>query len=212
MWYRIAFQSSTFWNTDVSNDPKSIEDAFMGVIEDSKSRTSNPKDIYQNLKAYRKELESESQADDSSIENAFNQAVEQLKSDFPGFEEESKAGTWLEEAKSWLGTPYRFGGDDRDGIDCSAFIQKVFEVEGEKLPRTTQEQINVGSEVGLDEQFQSGDRLFFAFGRLGKGVADHTGIYIGNNQFIQASSSKGVTISDVGDGSYYRNNLIAVRR
>lgn len=212
MWYRIAFQSSTFWNTDVSNDPKSIEDAFMGVIEDSKSRTSNPKDIYQNLKAYRKELESESQADDSSIENAFNQAVEQLKSDFPGFEEESKAGTWLEEAKSWLGTPYRFGGDDRDGIDCSAFIQKVFEVEGEKLPRTTQEQINVGSEVGLDEQFEPGDRLFFAFGRLGKGVADHTGIYIGNDQFIQASSSKGVTISDVGDGSYYRNNLVAVRR
>lgn len=212
MWYRIAFQSSTFWNTDVSNDPKSIEDAFMGVIEDSKSRTSNPKDIYQNLKAYRKELESESQADDSSIENAFNQAVEQLKSDFPGFEEESKAGTWLEEAKSWLGTPYRFGGDDRDGIDCSAFIQKVFEVEGEKLPRTTQEQINVGSEVGLDEQFTPGDRLFFAFGRLGKGVADHTGIYIGNDQFIQASSSKGVTISDVGDGSYYKNNLIAVRR
>lgn len=212
MWYRIAFQSSTFWNTDVSNDPKSIEDAFMGVIEDSKSRTSNPKDIYQNLKAYRKELESESQADDSSIENAFNQAVGQLKSDFPGFEEESKAGTWLEEAKSWLGTPYRFGGDDRDGIDCSAFIQKVFEVEGEKLPRTTQEQINVGSEVGLDEQFEPGDRLFFAFGRLGKGVADHTGIYIGNDQFIQASSSKGVTISDVGDGSYYRNNLIAVRR
>lgn len=212
MWYRIAFQSSTFWNTDVSNDPKSIEDAFVGVIEDSKSRTSNPKDIYQNLKAYRKELESESQADDSSIENAFNQAVEQLKSDFPGFEEESKAGTWLEEAKSWLGTPYRFGGDDRDGIDCSAFIQKVFEVEGEKLPRTTQEQINVGSEVGLDEQFEPGDRLFFAFGRLGKGVADHTGIYIGNDQFIQASSSKGVTISDVGDGSYYRNNLVAVRR
>lgn len=212
MWYRKAFQSSNFWNTDVSNDPKSIEDAFMGVIEDSKSRTSNPKDIYQNLKAYKKELESESQADDSSIENAFNQAIEKLKSDFPGFEEESKSGTWLEEAKSWLGTPYRFGGDDRDGIDCSAFIQKVFEVEGEKLPRTTQEQINVGSEVGLDEQFEPGDRLFFAFGRLGKGVADHTGIYIGNNQFIQASSSKGVTISDVGDGSYYRDNLVAVRR
>jgi len=184
----------------------------VGVIEDSKSRTSNPEDIYQNLKAYKKELESESQADDSSIENAFNQAIEKLKSDFPGFEEESKSGTWLEEAKSWLGTPYRFGGDDRDGIDCSAFIQKVFEVEGEKLPRTTQEQINVGSEVGLDEQFEPGDRLFFAFGRLGKGVADHTGIYIGNNQFIQASSSKGVTISDVGDGSYYRDNLVAVRR
>ena len=88
----------------------------------------------------------------------------------------------------------------------------LFEVEGEKLPRTTQEQINVGSEVGLDEQFEPGDRLFFAFGRLGKGVADHTGIYIGNDQFIQASSSKGVTISDVGDGSYYINNLIAVRR
>jgi cell wall-associated NlpC family hydrolase len=212
MWYRKAFQSSNFWNTDVSNDPKSIEDAFIGVIEDSKSRTSNPKDIYQNLKAYKKELESESQADDSSIDNAFNQAIEKLKSDFPSFEEESKGGTWLEEAKSWLGTPYRFGGDDRDGIDCSAFIQKVFEVEGEKLPRTTQEQINVGSEVGLDEQFEPGDRLFFAFGRLGKGVADHTGIYIGNNQFIQASSSKGVTISDVGDGSYYRDNLVAVRR
>ena len=212
MWYRIAFQSSTFWNTDVSNDPKSLEDAFLGVIEDSKSRTSNPKDIYQNLKTYKKELESGSEADDSSIENAFNQAVEQLKSDFPGFEEEPKAGNWLEEAKSWLGTPYRFGGEDRDGIDCSSFVQKVLEVDGQKLPRTTQEQINVGSEVDLDEQFEPGDRLYFAFGRLGKGVADHTGIYIGNNQFIQASSSKGVTISDIGEGSYYRDNLVAVRR
>lgn len=212
MWYRKAFQSSTFWNEDVSNDPKSLEDAFMGVIEDSKSRTSDPKDIYQNLKTYKKELDSESQLDKNSIQEAFDVAVEKLKADFPNFSEESKSGTWLEEAKTWLGTPYRFGGDDRDGIDCSAFVQKVFEVEGEKLPRTTQEQLSVGSEVGIDEEFEPGDRLFFAFGRLGKGVADHTGIYIGNNEFIQASSSKGVTISNIGDGSYYKQNLVAVRR
>ena len=213
MWYKKAFQSSSFWNIDVTNDPDSLESAFMGVITDSKTRTSDPEDIYQNLKTYKNELLSDSPGDRNAIDEAFSNAVEALKSEYPDFSEEDKiSGDWVEEAKSWLGTPYVFGGDDKNGIDCSAFVQKVFESENIKLPRTTSEQINVGQEIDINEELQPGDRLFFAFGRLGKGNADHTGIYLGNNQFIQASSSKGVTISDISDGSYYKNALMAVRR
>lgn len=214
MWYKKAFQSSSFWNLDSSNDPDSLESAFMGVIEDSKTRTSNPKDIHQNLKAYKQELLDETPENKNLIDQAFELALDKLKSEYPDFDENktSVSGNWVEEAKSWIGTPYVFGGDDRKGIDCSAFVQKVFESDNVKLPRTTTEQINVGQEIDIDDELQSGDRLYFAFGRLGKGNADHTGIYLGNNQFIQSSSSKGVTISDISDGSYYKNALMAVRR
>ena len=64
-------------------------------------------------------------------------------------------------------------------------------------------------------KWSPGDRLYFDMNsRLGSGnnVADHTGIYIGNNEFIQASSSKGVTISSIAPNSYYMDKLIAVKR
>jgi cell wall-associated NlpC family hydrolase len=214
MWYKKAFVQSEFWNDEKSNDPKSLQDAFSGVITDSKTRTSDPYKIFQNLKTYKQKMISDFPDNNSEIGNAFDEAVESLKVDFPDFKEESSSisGDWLDVAKSYLGTPYEFGGSDKSGIDCSAFVQNVFKSQNIDLPRTTSEQINVGEKISLDDNWQSGDRLYFSFGRLGKGNADHTGIYIGNNQFIQASSSKGVTVSDISDDSYYRKALIAVRR
>lgn len=122
---------------------------------------------------------------------------------------------WLSNAKSWLGTPYVFGGNSKSGIDCSAFVQKILPDMG--LPRTANEQMKVGSDVPKDDSssWQPKDRVYFDMGpRLGSGndVADHTGVYIGGNQFIQASSSKGVTISDISPNSFYFNKLIAVKR
>ncbi len=210
MWYKKAFNQSEFWNEEASNDPKSMRDAFFGVITDSKTRTDDPGKIYGNLKAYKNKMMEDSPEMSSDIEQSFNEAVEQLKLDFPNFNDSSSvSGNWLEVAESYIGTPYKFGGDDEKGIDCSAFIQKVFP----DLPRTANEQMKVGSNVPIDDisQWQPGDRIYFDMNaRLRSGDADHTGIYLGNNEFIQASSSRGVIKTPIND--FYKQKIIAVKR
>jgi len=211
MWYKNAFNQSEFWNEEQSNDPKSLRDAFFGVITDSKTRTNDPYKIFGNLKTYKNKVSSESPEMSQEIEQSFKEAVESLKSEFSNFNESSNdvSGNWLEVAESYLGTPYKFGGEDERGIDCSSFIQKVFP----DLPRTANEQMKVGSNVPVDDvsQWQPGDRIYFDINaRLRSGDADHTGIYLGNNEFIQASSSKGVVKTPLND--FYEQKIIAVKR
>ena len=211
MWYKKAFNQSEFWNEESSNDPKSIRDAFFGIITDSKTRTDDPYKIYGNLKAYKNKMIEDLPEMSQNIEQSYNEAVESLKSEFPNFNESSNniSGNWLEIAESYIGTPYKFGGNDERGIDCSAFIQKVFP----DLPRTANEQMKVGSDVPVNDisQWQPGDRIYFDMNaRLKAGDADHTGIYLGNNEFIQASSSKGVVKTPIND--FYKQKIIAVKR
>lgn len=211
MWYKKAFNQSDFWNEETSNDPKSIKDAFFGIITDSKTRTDDPSKIYGNLKAYKNKMMEDLPGMSQDIEQSFDEAVESLKSEFPNFNESSTnvSGNWLEIAESYLGTPYKFGGTDERGIDCSAFIQKVFP----DLPRTANEQMKVGSDVPVSDvsQWQPGDRIYFDMNaRLRAGDADHTGIYLGSNEFIQASSSKGVVKTPIND--FYKEKIIAVKR
>jgi cell wall-associated NlpC family hydrolase len=211
MWYKNAFNQSEFWNEEQSNDPKSLRDAFFGVITDSKTRTNDPYKIFGNLKTYKNKVLIESPEMSQDIEQSFKEAVDLLKSEFPEFNETSSnaSGNWLEVAESYIGTPYKFGGNDERGIDCSAFIQKVFP----DLPRTANEQMKVGSDVPVNDisQWQPGDRIYFDMNaRLRSGDADHTGIYLGNNEFIQASSSKGVVKTPIND--YYEQRILAVKR
>ena len=211
MWYKKAFNQSEFWNEESSNDPKSIRDAFFGIITDSKTRTDDPYKIYGNLKAYKNKMIEDLPEMSQNIEQSYNEAVESLKSEFPNFNESSNniSGNWLEIAESYIGTPYKFGGNDERGIDCSAFIQKVFP----DLPRTANEQMKVGCDVPVNDisQWQPGDRIYFDMNaRLKAGDADHTGIYLGNNEFIQASSSKGVVKTPIND--FYKQKIIAVKR
>ena len=56
MWYKNAFNQSEFWNEEQSNDPKSLRDAFFGVITDSKTRTNDPYKIFGNLKTYKNKV------------------------------------------------------------------------------------------------------------------------------------------------------------
>ena len=107
----------------------------------------------------------------------------------------------------WRGTPYRWGGNSKEGMDCSAFVQRVFkEGFGVDLPRSTREQGRVGSAVRM-RWLQPGDLLFF---RPGRGT-QHVGIYMGDDQFIHASTSKGVTRGSLAD-RYWRRSLTGVRR
>lgn len=214
MWYRFAINLPDLWNFDVKNDPKSIKDALEGVVFDSKKRTNNPKDILNNLNTYKKVLLDKFSNNKSIIEENYQLVYDNLVSEYPELgNQEQYSGDWMEEAFSWIGTPYKFGGDDKNGIDCSAFIQKVFPELN--LPRVASDQQNVGTSISTDNpsQWQAGDRLYFDMTSrkgFGQGVADHTGIYLGDSQFIQASSSKGVTVTNLND--YYLDHLISVMR
>lgn len=107
----------------------------------------------------------------------------------------------LQTAYSYLGVPYRYGGNSPSALDCSAFVQRCFGALGIRLPRTAQEQFGVGAPVP-PEQLQAGDRLYFG---NSSGRITHTGIYIGNGYFIHASSNmKGVAISHLGQPAYQK--------
>jgi len=109
-------------------------------------------------------------------------------------------GRIVEEARSWVGTPYRYGGESRNGTDCSGMVMNVYrDVAGIKLPRNSARQAEYCRRIKRSE-LQPGDLVFFT-SRKGKGI-NHVGIYVGNGCFVHASSSRGVIVSDL-DQNYY---------
>ena len=109
--------------------------------------------------------------------------------------------------ESWKGTPYRLGGKSRRGIDCSAFVQVgYYDVFNEMLPRTTGEQARLGRWIPLADA-KEGDLVFFKTGRRLR----HVGIYLGNAEFLHASTSQGVMISSLAN-PYWRRAFWQVRR
>ncbi|MEZ5066115.1 MAG: NlpC/P60 family protein [bacterium] len=116
--------------------------------------------------------------------------------------------TRIEEiATSWLGTPYRYGGVDARGIDCSALVRNVFADLGMNLPRTTAAQQGIGRTVAPGE-IRAGDLLFF---RLGSGRVNHVGLALGPDRFIHASSSRGVVV-DRRQDAYFARRFAQARR
>jgi LysM repeat protein len=112
-------------------------------------------------------------------------------------------------AMGFLGAPYRFGGSSVRGLDCSAFVKKIYELFNVSLPRTAREQSRVGKRVARNE-LEEGDLVFFNTHRRALG---HVGIYIGNNEFVHAASgrSKAVKI-DTLDKPYYDTHFIKAVR
>ncbi len=113
----------------------------------------------------------------------------------------------LSQYRDWKGTPYRYGGTSRSGVDCSAFVQNTFHTQlGYKLPRTTRTQIKTGSKVAKSN-LKVGDIVFFKT----SSKSLHNGIYIGKSKFIHASSSKGVTISSLDNKYWQKTYLTSIR-
>ncbi|MFP4136873.1 MAG: C40 family peptidase [Halomonas sp.] len=113
----------------------------------------------------------------------------------------------LAQYERWVGTPYRLGGSDFGGVDCSALVQHVFaETFRVSLPRTTGEQVRAGRSVAPDE-LAPGDLVFFR----PPGIYDHVGIYLGEGRFLHASSSRGVMISEL-DSHYWQRHFWQARR
>ena len=131
-------------------------------------------------------------------------------------ERESLLGNWtnpdepkllVKVAMGFLGAPYRLGGSSVTGIDCSAFVKKIYQFFNITLPRTAFEQSHVGLRIARGELIE-GDLLFFNTRRkLG-----HVGIYIGNNEFVHASSRKrGVRIDSLNTPYFDRRFVKAIR-
>ena len=109
--------------------------------------------------------------------------------------------------QSWKGTPYAYGGSSKSGIDCSAFVQVTMNrVANINLPRTTRTQINQGQSVRLS-QLKPGDLVFFQTGANQL----HNGVYMGNGQFMHASSTVGVTVSELQNVYWQPRYLKSVR-
>lgn len=107
----------------------------------------------------------------------------------------------------WKGAPYRFGGTSRSGVDCSAFVQTTYQQAlGLSLPRTTKAQVGLGKEIGYSEA-NVGDLVFFKTSPKVR----HVGVYLGNKQFMHASTSKGVIISRL-DNPYWASKYWHFRR
>jgi probable lipoprotein NlpC len=99
-------------------------------------------------------------------------------------------------ARSYTGVPYRAGGTDANGMDCSGLLFSVYTQYGFKIPRISWQQSEVGREISIDE-LKAGDWVFFVTNKGGTGSVNHAGIIteFRNNKevfFIHASSSKGI--------------------
>jgi cell wall-associated NlpC family hydrolase len=120
----------------------------------------------------------------------------------------------VERAKTLVGLPYRFGGTTPRGFDCSGFVKFVFNSVGIDLDRDSRSQSRQGDKVSLDD-LKPGDLLFFATRGVRRGIS-HVGIYLGEGQFIHASSWNGPGMHCVKMGEitseYFAKRLVTARR
>ncbi len=117
------------------------------------------------------------------------------------------AVTLTRNAMRFLGVPYVFGGTSSRGFDCSGYVQHVFAMLGYHIPRTADAQYDAGKRV-TGAKMVPGDLVFFQTYAAG---ASHVGIYLGNDRFVHASSSHGVTVSNLHE-SYWSARYLGAKR
>ncbi|WP_338751927.1 C40 family peptidase [Bacillus sp. FJAT-52991] len=110
--------------------------------------------------------------------------------------------------KKFMGVPYVFGGTTPKGFDCSGFTQYVYKHHGVSIPRTTGEQYSVGTSVAKSE-LKPGDLVFFK-NTYKQGIS-HVGIYAGNNQVLNATTSKGIDLVSLSN-SYWGPKYAGAKR
>lgn len=111
------------------------------------------------------------------------------------------------EVQRWHGTPHRWGGTSRSGVDCSGFVMRLFdELYGFRLPRTTEQQSSAGRPVSKN-RLEPGDLVFFRISAKER----HVGVYLDEGEFAHASSSQGVRISRL-DETYWDERYWLSRR
>ena len=111
-------------------------------------------------------------------------------------------------ALSLRGAPYREGGIDPSGFDCSGFVQYVYEQHGVAVPRQVRDQFRIGANVDR-EHLQPGDLVFFSTVAPG---ASHVGIVIGGDQFVHAPSERGVVRVESLSAQYWASRYVGAKR
>jgi lipoprotein Spr len=115
----------------------------------------------------------------------------------------------LKKIDEWWGTPYCLGGSTKGCVDCSYFTMDVMQnIYNTSLKRTAAEQYEQSAKINWDE-LKEGDLIFFK--TEGRRSISHVGIYLTNNKFVHASTSQGVTISDLSD-PYWQRRLYSLGR
>ncbi|PLT35777.1 LysM peptidoglycan-binding domain-containing protein [Bacillus sp. V5-8f] len=130
--------------------------------------------------------------------------------DTPALENaDNKIATVISEAKKQIGVPYSWAGSSPSGFDCSGFVYYVFKKAGYQISRlSSSTYFDMGKKVTSP---QPGDLVFFSPAENKKHLISHMGIYLGDRQFIHASSSKGVRISSLEE-TYYQKRFTGFRR
>jgi probable lipoprotein NlpC len=128
-------------------------------------------------------------------------------------EASDQAQKLIQTARGYAGTPYKYGGTSRSGLDCSGLTSIAYRSIGLTIPRTSQAQSTVGNEINLKD-IQPGDLVFFADHKNGKKIS-HVGIitevWEDGAQFIHSSTSLGVVENELLSGYYYPL-IVKVRR
>ena len=177
---------------DISLDPGSSDTKLHAA-----NKTSSGKQVT-NVNGYLNRSSSVEKASDIQLKYAvlLNTEVELLQDN-----------RLLEHVDEWYGTRYRYGGTSKSGIDCSAFVQAVYlSAFAVSLPRTARDQYR-NSRIISATEMKTGDLVFFNT----TGGISHVGIYLQNNKFVHASTSQGVTVSDMFD-PYYLKRFIGIGR
>ena len=126
----------------------------------------------------------------------------------------SKTATVIKTARSYTGTPYKWGGTTKSGMDCSGLLLNSFKAINYKIPRTSAEQSKIGKKISKSD-IKPGDLVFFATGKKKRKIT-HVGLVTevrgkDNIKFIHASSSVGVTESNLAS-NYYKKRFRMARR
>ncbi len=146
-----------------------------------------------------------------TIEEEFNQTQDKTSPAVEKWKGEEERNLFLRVVKTFIGVPYKLGGSTLRGIDCSAFVKKIYEIFNVNLPRTAREQLRFlfSKKVENKDELKEGDLVFFKTSRHN---SFHVGIYIGNNQFIHASSRNREVKIDSLDTPYFKQRFIAGAR